>query len=198
MQVQFCDEFAAGFGWIAAEPAHMRRASHALVDGDDVWLVDPVTSDDVVRRVSESGRAAGVIELLDRHGRDGATLAARFGVPLHRVPAAVPGSPFRVLEVVRLPRWREVALWWPEQHTLVVADALGTASYFVAPGEALAVHPLLRLWPPRALASLAPEHVLCGHGEGVHGPETPALVREAISTARRRTPAWLGGLVRRR
>ena len=38
---------------------------------------------------------------------------------------------------------------------------------------------------------------ICGHGAGVHGPETPAALREALATARRRLPrAWIGGLRR--
>lgn len=199
MDVRFCDELEHGFGWIAAEPAPMQRASHALVDGGDVWLVDPVAGDGVLERVGAAGRPAGVIQLLDRHRRDCAALAERLGVPLHRVPFGdVAASPFRALSVVRLPLWQEAALWWPERRVLVVADALGTAPYFLAPGESLAVHPFLRLWPPRVLAGVDPEHVSCGHGEGIHGPDAAELVRVAVATARRRTPAWIGGLVRRR
>lgn len=194
---RFTDETAFGFGWIAAEPAHLQRASHALADGGSVWLVDPVDVDGLDERIGRLGSPAGVIQLLDRHERDGAALAARLGTPFYRAPLAeVPGSPFEVLSVVNLPKWREAALWWPERRTLVVADALGTASYFRAPGEALAVHPLLRLFPPRSLARLEPEHVLCGHGEGVHGPEAAAHFREALRTSRTRIPRWLAGLVR--
>jgi hypothetical protein len=80
----------------------------------------------------------------------------------------------------------------------VVADALGTASYFLGPNERLAVHPVLRPFPPRSLAGLRPEHVLVGHGEGVHGPDAAEALHEALMTARRRAPAWLGGLVQAR
>jgi hypothetical protein len=192
------DELPFGFGWIAPEPAFMQRASHALAEAGRVWLIDPVEVEGLEERVSALGEPAGVIQLLDRHRRDCAALGERLGVPLHRVPfAGVPGSPFHVRRVVRLPGWKEVALWWPERRTLVVADALGTAPYFLAPGERLGVHPLRRLAPPRTLRGLPVEHVLCGHGAGVHGPEAAAALEEALRLARRRTPRWLAGLVRR-
>lgn len=199
MKATFCDELPFAFGWIAAEPALLQRCSHALADGGRVWLVDPVDVDGLDERVRALGEPAGVIELLDRHGRDGERLAGRYGVPRWRVPfAGVPESPFQVLEVVNVPMWREAALWWSAQRTLVVADALGTTPYFLGPGERLAVHPLLRLLPPRSLARLEPEHVLCGHGAGVHGPETPDVLREALRRSRRGIPSWLVGLARRR
>jgi glyoxylase-like metal-dependent hydrolase (beta-lactamase superfamily II) len=90
-----------------------------------------------------------------------------------------------------MPGWREVAVFFPDERVLVAGDALGTASYFRAPGERLAVHPALRLFPPRRLGGLDPLHVLCGHGEGVHGEEAATAVDEALSTARRRLPRWL-------
>ncbi|HWQ23422.1 MAG TPA: hypothetical protein VNK94_04895 [Gaiellaceae bacterium] len=193
------DELPFGFGWLAPEHAFLQRTSHALAEAGRVWLIDPVDVEGLDERVGALGEPAGVIQLLDRHGRDCAALAERHRVPLHRVPfAGVPGSPFQVRAVVRLPGWREAALWWPERRTLVVADALGTAPYFLAPGERLGVHPLRRLAPPRALRGLPAEHVLCGHGAGVHGPEAAAALEDALRLARRRAPRWLAGLVRRR
>lgn len=193
----FCDELPFAFGWIAFEPARLERASHALVDGERVWLVDPVEIDGLDERIAASGTPAGVVQLLDRHGRDSARLAERYDVPLWTTPfGGVGGAPFELLRLVDFPLWREAALWWPERRTLVVSDALGTASYFLGPGELLAVHPLLRLRPPRALAGLEPEHVLCGHGRGVHGPDADRALHDALRTARRRVPSWLGGLLR--
>lgn len=197
MTARFCDELPFGFGWIAATPGYMQRASHALVDEGRVWLVDPVDVEELNERIRAVGKPVGVIQLLDRHGRDCAALAERYGIPLHQLPfSGVIGSPFDVRRSVDLPHWREAALWWPARRTLIVADALGTASYFLASGERLAVHPLLRLVPPRSLAGLEPEHVLCGHGEGVHGAEATAALVGALSTSRRGIPRWLVGLMR--
>jgi hypothetical protein len=81
--------------------------------------------------------------------------------------------------------------------TLVVADALGTVGYFRAPGEAIGVHPFLRLRPPRVLRGLAPQHILCGHGAGLHGPEAAPALQTALRTARRRLPRALVNSVRR-
>jgi hypothetical protein len=66
---------------------------------------------------------------------------------------------------------------------LVCADALGTAAYFRAGEERLAVHPLLRLRPPRL--GVQPEVILCGHGPGIFDNADAAL-REALRTSRRR------------
>ena len=199
MKGRFSDPLPFGFGWIAEEPRLLQRASHALVHDGRVWLVDPVDIDGLDDRIRRHGEPAGVLQLIDRHGRGGAALAHRYGVPLHLVPeAGAPGTPFEAVRSVNLPLWREAALWWPERRTLVVADALGTASYFLAPGERLGVHPLLRLLPPRSLACFDVEHVLCGHGAGVHGGDSSAALREALGSSRRRTPSWLLGLIRTR
>lgn len=195
---RFCDELDFGFGWVAAKPGYMQRTSHALLDSGRVWLVDPVDVSGLDDRVHAAGEPAGVILLLDRHARDGETLAERYSVALYRSPLeAVAGAPFSFLKSVHLPGWRESALWWPQRRVLVVADALGTAPYFLASQERLAVHPLLRLVPPRALAGVDPGHVLCGHGEGVHGPEASAALAAALATSRTGTPRWLLGQARR-
>ena len=137
------------------------------------------------------GEPAGVVQLLDRHRRDCATLARRLGVPLHVTPLAlVPSSPFRPLQIVRTRLWTEIALWWPERRVLVCGDALGTVPYFLAPSERRAVHPFLRLVPPQRLGGLEPLHILVGHGEGVHERAADAL-EEALATSSRRIPRWL-------
>jgi hypothetical protein len=123
-----------------------------------------------------------VIQLLDRHGRDCAELARRLDVPHHVL--AIGEAPFEAVPLVTKKRWREIALWWPELRVLVCADALGTARYFRAPGERLAVHPFLRLAPPRRLRGLDPERVLVGHGRGADG----AAFRGALRNARLRAP----------
>ena len=135
-----------------------------------------------------------------------AWFAARYGVPVYvpqrlawvlvrqsqarlvRVANRLPESPLRLVDVSGagvLGWWREYAVWWPDHRALVCGDALGTASYFVRPGERLAVHPLRRLSPPAVLLSpgLAPERIFVGHGQGVAGGAAEALAH-AIGTAR--------------
>jgi glyoxylase-like metal-dependent hydrolase (beta-lactamase superfamily II) len=106
----------------------------------------------------------------------------------------VAGAPFDVVRVLDLPRWREVALWFPAERVLVCADAVGSASYFRSKGEPVGVHPLLRFWPPKALARFEPRQLLLGHGEGLAGDEAAPALRAAIHTARRRIPSWLAQL----
>jgi len=146
-------------------------------------------------RLRALGRRAGVLQLLDRHNRDCAAIAAALGVPHHVVPTQL--APFDFLPVLRSRFWREVALWWPERRVLVAADALGTVGYFRAPGERIGVHPALRLKPPRSLRRVYPEHILTGHGKGVHEDAAVAL-HTALRTSRRRLPAALWASVRRR
>jgi hypothetical protein len=201
--ISFCDETPVSVGWIAAEPARLDRASHALAANGGVWLVDPVFSREAEARARALGEPAGVLQLVDRHDRDCALFAERLGVQLYRVPhAGVPGSPFEVRVVLNVPGWREVMLWWPAERVLMCSEALGTASYFRAPGEALGVHPFLRLYQPRGLrevaASLAPAHVLVGHGEGIHGDAAAGAPAQAVRGARQATPRWLRHQLRRR
>ena len=165
----------------------MTRASHALVADGRVWLVDPLDWPEAVERALGLGEPAGVLQLLDRHDRDCAGLAGRLGVPHLVAPDEVPGSPFEVVPILRRKRWRESALWWPAARTLVCADALGTNRFYTAGKALLGVHLLLRLTPPSALARFEPEHVLVGHGEGVHD-QAAAAVREALRTSRRGLP----------
>lgn len=191
MGARYVDELDFGFGWISPKPRFMQRCSHALVARGGVWLIDPVLDDGVLERVRGLGAPAGVVQLLDRHGRDCARLADLLGVQHLVLPDdAPPGAPFEVLQVLRRRPWHEVALWFPELGTLVCAEAVGTAQYFRAPSERLAVHPLLRLTPPRSLLVVEPAHILVGHGEGVH-EGAPAALHEAVEHARRRTLPWL-------
>jgi hypothetical protein len=192
VSTRFVDEIESAVGWI--ESARTRRTSHALSVDDRIWLIDPIEGDGVEERLHASGEPVGVIQLLDRHARDGAAFAERFGVPLHVVPRSLPETPFQLLPIVSNRWWQEVALWWPERRILVVADVLGTIPFFRAGDEPAGIHPLLRPWPPRSLRGLAPEHLLVGHGEGVH--HQPTVVDSALRTARRRLPRLLLGLPR--
>jgi hypothetical protein len=188
--VRFVDEVGFAFGWISPQPGFMQRASHAVASHGRVWVIDPVADESALARARELGDPAGVVQLLDRHGRDCRAVAGQLGVPHYEVPEEPPaGARFEVLPLLRRRWWHEVALWYPEHRTLVCGDAVGTAQYYRAPGERLGVSPLLRMTPPRRLLAVEPDRVLVGHGEGIHDDAAAAL-REAITLARRRTPSW--------
>lgn len=181
-----------GAGWIAAEPVRMQRASHALAVDGQVWLIDPVDGDGLEDLIAPLGTVRGVLQLLDRHPRDGALLAERYGVPRLEVPfGGIPGSPFTVLPVVRRRWWREVALWWPEHRALIVPEALGTAPYYLAPGASVGVHPLLRMLPPHVLDGRDPLHLLPGHGAPRSGGDVAGAVHDAVRRSRRDLPRVL-------
>ncbi len=135
-----------------------------------------------------------MVQLLDRHERDCAKIAARLEVPHLRVPAAVAGSPFTVVPVLKLPRWHEVALWWPERRVLVVAETIGTNKAFAVGRGPAGVHLLLRIRPPGALRGYEPEHLLVGHGRGIHGPAASAALERAYARTRKDLPALAGML----
>ena len=186
--MRFCDETEYGFSWIADEP--MTRTSHALVAGGKLWLVDPVDWPEAIERAVALGQPAAVLQLLDRHNRDCAAVAGRLGVPHLVAPRSVPDSPFDVVELRRWQRWQEVALWWPETRTLVVAEAVGTNTFFPVGNDRVGVHGLLKLTPPRILGSYEPEHLLVGHGEGVHGTEATPALRQALDRSRLNFATW--------
>jgi hypothetical protein len=186
------DDLPFGFSWLPDEA--LSRTSHALATGDGVWLIDPVDVPAALERAAALGSPAGVLQLLDRHNRDCAAVAGRLGIPHLRQPAAVPGSPFAVVRVLALPGWHEIALWWPERRVLVVAELIGTAPVYTPGGGPAGVHPMLRLAPPGALRGYEPEHLLVGHGLGVHGPAAPAAVEDAYSRSRRDLPRLVGTL----
>jgi hypothetical protein len=175
---------ALGLTWV--ETTGMRRAAHALRDGDRVWLVDPFEDEMALTAAAELGRPADVIQLLDRHNRDCSAIAQRLEVTRRRVPGSVPDSPFTIVPVIRRRWWQEVALWWEQQQALIVAEAVGTAPVFTL-GRRLGVHPMLRLTPPRALSAHRPERLLVGHGPPLES-DAAAAVDEALANARSDLP----------
>jgi hypothetical protein len=178
-----------GLSWTVRE--RLERSSHALASEGQVWLIDPVDDAAVREPIRELGSPAAVLQLLDRHNRDCELLARELGVPHVRVPDALPDSPFQFVPVMRRARWREVALWWPEQRALAIAEALGTAPLFALGGAPVGVHPLLRLAPPRGLAAFDPAYLLVGHGPPLEGPDLGANIQEALERSRRELPRVL-------
>ena len=205
MDVHFCDERGeAGFSWIVDEPA--TRTSHALAAEGGVWLVDPVRHEPALVRARGLGEPRAVLQLLDRHNRDCASVAAELGVPHVVVPDTVADSPFETVAVRRTKRWHETALWWPAARTLVVAEAVGSNSFYAAGGDRVGVHLLMRVRPPSAaLAPFEPLHLLLGHGEGLHGQDATTELHDALEHALSglprivlRLPALVVDAIRRR
>ena len=187
--VRAYDEYEFGLSWVLEET--MQRTSHALVVDRRVWLVDPVAVDEALERAAGLGEIAGVLQLLDRHNRDCAALAERYGVPHLKVPDTVPDTPLKAIPVVRFPGWKETALWWPEQQALVVAEVVGSNELYTGGRAPAGMHPMLRALPPRGLRSYSPRHLLMGHGAGIHGAAAAPALRQAHERARRDIPAVL-------
>jgi hypothetical protein len=195
LSFELCDELDGGFGW--TEPGFLARTSHAVEVDGTVLVFDPLDAPGLDELIRALGRPEAVVQLLDRHERDCSLVAERLGVPHLRMRLAS-STRGELVRVMWNRVWKEVAFWEPTRRILVVGDALGTVRYFTAPGEMIGFHPFLRLRPPRMLAELEPEHILCGHGAGVHGPEAALALREALAASRRRLPrALLGGLRRK-
>ena len=196
--------FEDGLTWQAYPDEEMQRASHALAVDGEAWVVDPVDAhglDDLLAEVGEEG-VAGVVVGLDRHRRDAATVARRHdapvyvpdwmsgvvgdlgGVDVERFGRTLADTGYEALTVrdSSVPPWREVGLF--DGETLVVPEAVGTAPYYVARGERLGVHPMLRPFPPKQLREYAPDRLLVGHGAGV-SDNVATEVRQAIDNARR-------------
>jgi hypothetical protein len=195
------DRFEGGVGWIAHPEETMQRASHAVESDDKLWLLDPVDVEGLDALLGEYAEPAGVAVLLDRHKRDAAAIANRHDVPVY-VPEWMDGvaseldaptkrfsdrlGGFEVWTLTDNSVWQEAALF--DGETLVVPEALGTASYFLAPGEDLGVHPMLRALPPKRLGEYDPDRLLLGHGSGID--ETVGnTVRKALTNSRRSAPA---------
>lgn len=184
------DEYGFGLSWVLEET--MQRASHALAVDGKVWFVDPVAVDEALERALALGEPGGVLQLLDRHDRDCAALAERFGVPHLKVPDVAP--PFETIPVVALPVWKETALWWPEHRALIVPELLGSTDYYTGGTTRVGVHFVLRALPPGRLRAYEPEHLLMGHGPPVHGIEAAAEMERAYSRSRRDLPRVLAKL----
>jgi hypothetical protein len=200
------DDFDGGVSWIAYPEEAMQRASHALVDGEDVWVVDPVDFDGLDELLDDHGTVRGVVLLLDRHMRDADEVARRHEVPVYvpdwmdgvesdlsapveRLHRDLPDSEYGVHRVVDNALWQEAALYGEDSRTLVVAESVGTADFFLAGDERLGVHPARRLTPPNRLERLSPDRLLVGHGAGVFDGASEALA-DALDGSRRRAP-WL-------
>jgi hypothetical protein len=206
------DRWDRGVGWIGRPDEKMQRASHALVgDEGGVWVIDPVDARGLDDLLAEFGDVVGVVVGLDRHKRDAARVANRHDVPVYipewmsgvaakldapveRFAGTLGESGYEAFTIrdASFPPWQEVGLYHRENGTLVIPEAVGTVSFFCAPGERLGVHPMLRPVPPRdALSGFAPDRILVGHGAGVT-TDAAAALRDALDGARRNLPGAYG------
>jgi hypothetical protein len=184
LQIWRLDE-QGSIAWIANPAERMQRASVALAIDGGCLVFDPVDAEGLDDALAGIGRVLGVGQLLDRHQRDGARLAARHGAP-RLTPSelgrsrAYPELESRV--VFDAWHWHETALWLRERRLLIVPESIGTVPFFLAhAGDRLGLHPLARLKPPRAaLAGLDPDAIAVGHGAPVIGGAAPDLRRALI------------------
>ncbi len=187
--------------WTFDAGKSMIRTSTAIKLDDGCLAIDPVDGAGVDELLATLGPVIGVVTLLDRHGRDGKALAERHGCPM-LVPSTLAGSGDPLVipgiqerAILAAPGWNESSLWLPERSLLVSAEALGTASFFLADdSETLGVHPFLRLRPPTgAYRDLEPSAIAVGHGAPLRDNATAAL-QHALSTARSGLPkaVWHG------
>lgn len=191
-----------GVGWIAHPTETMERAGHALATDTGVWVVEPVDADGLDDLLGDLGAVVGIVVLLEQHLRDAESLASRHDVPIYApswlridpdtpteaISNGLPGTDYDLLTVLANGIWREGALF--DGETLYVPESVGTASYFLAPGEELGVSHMRRPWPPReALGDLDPDRLLVGHGPGIDKEAGPAL-RAAIEHARPSTVSF--------
>jgi hypothetical protein len=129
-----------------------------------------------------------VVQLYHDHDRDGAAVAERLGVPLYRLTETIPGAPFSLIPLSFGGIWKELALWLPESRGLVVAESIGTGHLYRLSSGPAGVHPIRRAFPPTALATYRPEHLLVGHGAPLHGGDATAALLDAIARSRRDMP----------
>jgi hypothetical protein len=186
MAVRRFDEHALGLTWVAED--YLSRAAHALVVDGKVWFVDPFESDDAIDRGAALGEPAGVIQLYFDHNRDSAAVAERFGVPHHKLPETIPGAPFSLIPLSFGPVWKEVARWLPDSRGLVVMESVGTGHLYRLGDGPAGVHAIRRMFPPSALRTYEPEHLLVGHGAPLHGADAAAGLADALSRSRRDVP----------
>jgi hypothetical protein len=191
--------------WIADPGERMQRASVALAVAGGCLVCDPVDAPGLDEALAPIGPVLGVCRLLDRHGRDVDSLAARLGAPRVEPPELGSVAAFAGIEahpLYQARRWKEWALWLPERRLLVVPESVGTAPFFLARRtDRLGMNPLARVLPPRvALAPFDPDTIAVGHGEPVIGGAGIELARTlagARSDIPRSLVTTLGALLRR-
>ena len=190
MTFRFCDDLGPdGFGWIVEEA--MTRTSHALAADGKVWLVDALDWPDAIDRALELGEPAGVIQLLDRHNRDCASLAARLGVPHVVAPDELPGTRSPSSPSCGASAGASRRSGGPTRGRSSWPTRSGRTAFYTGGRRRSASTCFLRLTPPKALAAFEPERVLVGHGEGVAARTRRTGSARRCDTSRRGLPGVL-------
>ena len=135
------------------------------------------------------GEPAAVLQLLARHNRNCAAVAERLGVLHVKVPDTIPGSPFEAIPALRPSRLAGVGA--------VVARAArpgggrggGYGPAYTGGLAPVGMHIFLRATPPGRIRGRQPEHLLVGHGSGVHGAEAATGLEQAYERSRGDLPA---------
>jgi len=197
-------EWSGGLSWLATGESG-RRASHAIVCEDGVWLFDPLDAPGIRDHIADLGEVVGVAVLSNYHTRAAGEFAEKYGVPVsvptwmnrveERVGAPVMrydnklnGTEFSVSRLNPIPGWREGIAFRECDGTLYVPDVLGSAPVFRAGDERVGVYLLARVFPPRdVFDGVCPDRILFGHGTPIENGAKNALT-DALSGARRRFP----------
>lgn len=193
-----------GLTWMAHPEAQMQRASHAIVVGDAVWLVDPLDGGNLDAELGDLGSIAGVVVLGSEHHRHADRLADRLDVAIYlpewfeedakqydaeviQFSDELAGTGF---EAIKLKEgfWQEAGLYHPNRRTLAVSDTFMTG-LFTAQSGRVELFPPARFDPPAdALGDLAVDRLLVGHGEPV-SEDVETQIERALSMEYRSTPA---------
>ena len=203
-----------GRSWVGESDTSGELHGHALRVGDDVWVIDPIDGPNLDEVLADlGGTVRHVVVALDRHQRDAHAFAERHGATLHVVAGDIrqqipehcerfddhlEGSPFTVVPVIDKGKvWSERALWWDEHDLLVIPEALGSSAQFrTGTDNPVAVHPALRMTPPRAaFARATPSTILFGHGPAVTDGATEAL-QVALDESRSKAPQAAMGMAK--
>lgn len=159
-RIKVIDEWENGFRWMPHPEETTKRASHAILGSDGVWVFDPLDAPGIQDRIEKLGSVAGVAVLSNYHSRDATVFAERHGVPVHlptwmdnaadHVEARIErynaptgqwvelgdsGIELRTLDPPTA--WREVIAYLPRDRTLRVADLLSTNSFYRVGNERL-------------------------------------------------------------
>ena len=170
----------------------MQRTSHALAADGRVWLFDVVDDPELDARVRELGEPAGVVQLLDRHNRDCAAVASGSACRTTSCRGSCRSrrsSCARSCATAGGARSRSGG----RSGASCSSRTRSARSRSSAPARSPPASTPSSASGRRARsAGLEPEHLLVGHGEGIH--HHPAALESALRTARRRIPRWLAGL----